>query len=277
MDGDLRLVGGEAEYEGRVEICVSGVWGTVCDDHWDKHEAQVVCNQLGLNYTIAISVGEAYYGRGSGPILLNYVACSGSEERLTDCDQTLFSIPDCDHWKDAGVSCLPEQERAHCMDGDLRLVGGEAEYEGRVEICVSGVWGTVCDDHWDKHEAQVVCNQLGLYDTSVIMHFSSANAIPILGQFGYGEAYHMSCTGGEPNLFDCTLLPFDVYCSYAGVLCPSPNPVCQNGAVRLVNGRFPSEGRVEVCYNGHWGTLCDDSWGPPEAQVVCRQLGYPTE
>ena len=50
--GDVRLVGGETEYEGRVEICASGVWGTVCGYYiWGRPEAEVVCNQLGFNYT----------------------------------------------------------------------------------------------------------------------------------------------------------------------------------------------------------------------------------
>ena len=55
--------------------------------------------------------------------------------------------------------------------------------------------------------------------------------------------------------------------------------MCENGAVRLVSsegvtGVNVMEGRVEVCWNEAWGTVCDRSWTPNDAQVVCQQLGF---
>ena len=50
-------------------------------------------------------------------------------------------------------------------------------------------------------------------------------------------------------------------------------PCTPHGGVRLT-GSTPGRGTVEICLNGTWGTVCDNYWNIPDAEVVCKQLGY---
>ena len=54
---------------------------------------------------------------------------------------------------------------------------------------------------------------------------------------------------------------------------------CETGDIRLVGGVTNSTGRLEVCANGIWGRVCNrlEYWGPDNAKVVCRQLGFSDE
>ena len=52
------------------------------------------------------------------------------------------------------------------------------------------------------------------------------------------------------------------------------NTGCQYGEIRLANGRVETEGRVEVCINDTWGTVCDDRFTNTNAAVVCQQIGF---
>ena len=52
------------------------------------------------------------------------------------------------------------------------------------------------------------------------------------------------------------------------------NVNCTDGELRLSGGTTSREGRVEMCYERQWGTVCDNSWGVADAKVACRQLGF---
>ena len=129
----MRLVNGSTAYEGRVEVCYNGTYGTVCDDKWDVLDAAVVCRQLGYNSTgtfsirvcmfmseraiitmnmisslpsAVVAVSNGYFGAASSvPIHLDNVLCSGTEESLFSCSSPSVGTHNCEHTEDAGVIC----------------------------------------------------------------------------------------------------------------------------------------------------------------------------
>uniref|UniRef100_A0A3B4FPW7 Neurotrypsin n=1 Tax=Pundamilia nyererei TaxID=303518 RepID=A0A3B4FPW7_9CICH len=246
--GAARLVGGSGN-SGRLEVYVNNKWGAVCDTHWTDRDASVICRQLGLSPIF-------HYER---------LGCRGNENSLLECWNRKFATGDCNHGNEAGVLCAEPEGTGI----PLRLVGGLEEFEGRVEVYHNGRWGTICDDQWDDLDAEVVCRQLGL--GGVAKAWTRAH----FGQ-GFGPVLlaRVQCTGNELSLEDCPHSNWEQHnCEHmddAGVSC---NPYT-DGAVRLVGATSDREGRVEIYYQGQWGTVCDDSWTELNAQVVCRQLGF---
>ncbi len=115
--------------------------------------------------------------------------------------------------------------------------------------------------------------------------FSFIGSIGLVGAaFGPGKGIifldSVECTGEERSLRDCDSDPLATNnCGHnedAAVVCQTGETICQEGSVQLADGLEGRkyEGRLEICINNHWGTVCDDSYNVQEANIVCRELGF---
>ncbi|XP_072013342.1 scavenger receptor cysteine-rich domain-containing protein DMBT1-like isoform X2 [Amphiura filiformis] len=254
---DVRLVDGSSILEGRVDIHYGGSWGSVCDNQWDIQDADVVCKQLGFKSAFK-ATGAAAFGEGTGDIFLDSVQCSGTEDALRDCynrgwGQHMF----CKHSQDAGVIC-----------DEVRLVGGGGDFEGRLEIFHNNQWGTVCNDAWDFQDAKIVCQQLGYEDA-----LEANIGITRFGE-GTGPIWldEVTCNGDEQRLVECGRAMWgDNDCNHS----EDVGIVCVTGPTLRLERGSQASGRVEIFYEGTWGTVCDFQWDVADAVVVCQYLGFP--
>ena len=89
---------------GRLEVYAEGRWGTVCDDYFDINDAHVVCRQLGYRRASCV-YPRARYGRGTSPILMDDVRCTGQEAQITHCPSNPIGDHNCNHGEDVSVRC----------------------------------------------------------------------------------------------------------------------------------------------------------------------------
>ncbi|XP_036155210.1 scavenger receptor cysteine-rich type 1 protein M130-like isoform X2 [Myotis myotis] len=264
-DKELRLAAGENRCSGRVEVKVQEEWGTVCNHGWGMDEASVICRQLGCP-TFIQATGWTNSSGGSGRIWMDHVSCRGNESAIWNCKHDGWGKHNnCTHQQDAGVTC------SDGSDLEMRLMNGGNRCSGRIEVKFQGQWGTVCDDNFNMDQASVVCKQL-----------ECGSAVSFSGSANFGEGSgpiwfdDLVCHGNESALWHCRHQGWGKHnCDHAedaGVICLDGTDL----SLRVVDGVTKCSGRLEVKFQGEWGTVCDDGWDSNDAAVACKQLECPT-
>ncbi|XP_054474281.1 scavenger receptor cysteine-rich type 1 protein M130-like [Anoplopoma fimbria] len=244
----IRVVG-PSRCSGRLEVYHQDTWGTVCDDHWSIANADVVCRELNCGSVLEAKSG-AFFGEGSNEIWLDDVQCTGTETSVLKCPHRLLGENNCGHSEDAGVICSEH----------VRVVNGSNRCDGRVELYSNGNWKRVCKSNWGNEEADVACQEIncGTPITRAEEQYFGETS-------GFGKV-QSKCFGNESSISQCTLEESKESCVDATIVCTNTKPI------RLKNGTNRCSGRLEIYHNGQWGTICDDRWGMPEADVACREL-----
>ncbi|XP_043542159.1 deleted in malignant brain tumors 1 protein-like, partial [Chiloscyllium plagiosum] len=256
-DVALRLVDGANDCSGTVQINYNGTWGSVCRDSWDIADAQVVCRQLGCGFARGQEGAPHLASAGvPKPVWLSTVRCRGGESHLWACQARAWSTTvTCSRGEVAGVTCAAQPPPPTAL-----VVGGKLIFQDeplRVTCTASPLyWGATMRLFQDGDPpSEVASGKLASSLSNVRFEIPHANST---GSGAYWCRYEMEIAellfiSERSALLEVTVL--------------------DDAKLRLAGGADPCSGRVELQYNGTWGTVCDSGWDRLDAEVVCRQLG----
>lgn len=112
---------------GRLEVYHDGAWGTICDDAWDRTNAEVACRQLGLGPPQGGSLYDfqpSTTAVDSMRIWMDDIYCTGGEATLQSCPFSGWGDENCDHSEDVGLSCALPNTMVMALDSDPTCVAG---------------------------------------------------------------------------------------------------------------------------------------------------------
>ena len=196
----------------------------------------------------AVAFGLSHFDGGTGGIFLDDLGCYGHESKLLDCSHAKIGVHNCDHNADAGVRC--------------QGIGVLSNFFFAESIVVFNV--LALGSAKASREVQNICPTtiIEQLQTSPLPTTKLATAVTTQ------PPPQVTPPATSQLAIKLTQMP------------PQPTPLpqtpCFDFGVRLINGTNIYEGRVEICFNNTWGTVCDYDWDALDAAVVCKQLGFST-
>ncbi|KAH9508818.1 hypothetical protein Btru_050130 [Bulinus truncatus] len=243
---------------------------------------------------------------------LDDIDCLGNENNLFDCRHSAVGTDDCNAAELAGVKCIPKDIFAFLLDTQLRsLIKMNLMTHSYEVIPLDSAYTPGCFDYgptqdriyfYDRQYKQIVAissdgnfmhlisqldfnsevHAIKVDEQNELLFYSddALNVISSIGTDGRHPRYVASSnivsprgialdplnrrTLADSNLKwpDSVTIDFKVYNNSTEIF------------VRLIGNGDATKGLVEFFANGHWGTVCNNSWGDNDARVVCHMLGF---
>ncbi|XP_072884317.1 scavenger receptor cysteine-rich domain-containing protein DMBT1-like isoform X1 [Hemitrygon akajei] len=252
-DIQIRLIDGENDCSGKVQVYYNNTWGSVCASNWDLIDALVVCRQLGCGFPNGIT--NLNDGEVTEPIFMNVVRCGGAEKHLWVCPARAWVKGlTCSGTTSASVACVAEPPKPIS------------------NVRKNGIF-------FQGDTIEIVCSVHFLYKASKVFLYKKGEEDPIMSRQITERFREVTFNISNANKTH----EGTYWCNYqvevSEIVFQSANSIPRditimvNSNLRLVGGPDSCSGRVEGYYNGSWGTICSSGWDILDANVVCEQLG----
>ncbi|XP_019854703.1 PREDICTED: uncharacterized protein LOC109583711, partial [Amphimedon queenslandica] len=287
--------GSQSVYTGRVEVCPrSRVYTPVCNDAINDQFAYAFCRRINYNsypvYELLIGTESDYSVYNTTSVITN-ITCSYSS--LSSCTYTTDST-NCSSYGGVAIFSCRENvttSTSECSDGNsvrllnyTRVYNRYADFEtvssGRVSGCVNSQYVDICADGNSDLEAiaQRACNDRDYNSRATIIPWTSDYSMSSSGIV----LRNVSCGSDVYSLQGCTYEISNITECPSGILAVTCETTCSNGRTRMVNERVEYtsngsarvSGRLEICINRDWVSVCDDdTLSEPLADIACNSIG----